>query len=187
MITSYVNATMRGTTIQAKTLPDHSPTVSMTLMSFRTASGGSCMQSAASLGASVQNVLDPGANGDPRWPPGRGLEDRPALLLLRRPVVVRRELVRREHEALRGNHEPRVLLLRLEDLLEERVLRGLRGRDLVPGLEELDQDVVRGLEDLDLVLLLQLLDGVGVLLLPLGPPPEEDLRGRRLEDLLDVV
>ncbi len=68
MITSYVNATMRGTTIQAKTLPDHSPTVSMTLMSFRTASGGSCMQSAASLGASVQNVHDPEPTGIPAGP-----------------------------------------------------------------------------------------------------------------------
>src|SRR3972149_3402511 len=67
----------------------------------------------------------------------------PAVLLLPRPVPVGREVVGREHEALGRDDDGRVLSLGLQHLLEERVLRGLLRRDLVPGLEEGVQDVVR--------------------------------------------
>src|SRR5688572_22076282 len=101
-----------------------------------------------------------------------------------RPVVVRRERVRREHEALRRHHVGRVRALRFQRLLEERALRGLLGGDLVPGLEELDQDVGRGAQDAHAVLLLELLQRVGVLPLPLRPPDHERLARDRLHHLL---
>src|SRR5467141_1866915 len=55
-------------------------------------------------------------------------------------VVVRRERVRWEHEAFRGNHLRGIFALRVVHLLEERILRRLFLRHLVPGLEEVDQD-----------------------------------------------
>ena len=63
------------------------------------------------------------------------------------------------------------------------LLRLTRG-DLVPGLQELDQDLVRRLEDVDLVLLHELLEGVGVLPLPLRVPADEGLHRRGLDDFL---
>src|SRR5512145_3449171 len=84
-----------------------------------------------------------------------------------REVVVRRERVRREHDAFRRNDERGVLALRFERLLEERALLALFRGDLVPGLQELDENVARGAQHAHAVLLLQLLQRVGILTLPL--------------------
>src|SRR6185295_15395870 len=95
-----------------------------------------------------------------------------------REVVVRLKIVRREHEAL-GRHDlRRIGLLRLKDLLEERVLGSFGRGELVPGLEERLVDLRRRRQEIDAVLLNKLRDGVGILPLELRPPAQEGLRCR---------
>src|SRR5687767_11889905 len=107
-----------------------------------------------------------------------------ALALALGPVVVRRERIRREVEALGRHYDRRVLALRLVHPLEERVLGALLGGELVPFAQEADQDVRRGAQDAHAMLLLQLDQRLGVLLLPLGPPDEEGLARDALDHLL---
>src|SRR5207244_7331226 len=90
-----------------------------------------------------------------------------------RPVVIRGERVRREHVALGRYYFRSVRALRLVHILEGRTLRRVLGRDLVPGLERSEQNVGRRTEDAHAVLLDHLLDGVGVVLLPLREPGDE--------------
>src|SRR5712691_7567129 len=99
-------------------------------------------------------------------------------------VVVRRERVRREHEALRGNHLRGIFALRVVHLLEERVLRRLLRRDHVPSLQECDQDLGRRAQDLRAMLGTHLLDRVGVLLLPLHAPAHEGVEHCRAHRFL---
>src|SRR5262245_66331601 len=56
-------------------------------------------------------------------------------------VVVREERIGREIRPLHRHHERGIGLLRVDHLLEERVLRRLICRDLVPAFEELAQDL----------------------------------------------
>src|SRR6267378_2187537 len=69
---------------------------------------------------------------------------RPGRRFFLREIVVRSEGVRREHEALRGNHLRGIFSLRVVNFLEERILRRLFRGDRVPGLQEVDQDLGRG-------------------------------------------
>src|ERR1041384_1785473 len=85
--------------------------------------------------------------------------------VLLRPIVVRGERVRREHVALRRHHLGGIRALRLVHLLERGALGRVLRRDLVPGLERGDQDVGGRAPDLHAVLVDELLDRVGVLLL----------------------
>src|SRR5262249_16132289 len=64
----------------------------------------------------------------------------PQLSTMRREVIVGQEGVRREIRPFHRNDKRRIRLLRVDHLLEERVLRGLIGHDLVPASEELTQD-----------------------------------------------
>src|SRR5687768_14000564 len=92
------------------------------------------------------------------------------------PVVVGREGIRREVEALRRHDQRRVLALRLVGLLEEGTLGGFLRRHGVPHLQERGQDVRRRAQDADPVLGLQLGERLGVLLLPLRPPDRKSTR-----------
>src|SRR5207248_6381651 len=98
-----------------------------------------------------------------------------ALLRLRfglrlfRPVVVGRERVRREKEALRWHNHRRVLALRVEHLLEERIFGRPFGGKLVPGPEERGEELRRRAQDAYAVLFLQLLHCFGLAFLPARP------------------
>ena len=97
--------------------------------------------------------------------------------------MIRLQRVRREHEAFGGHDFGRVGFLGVVDFLEERAFRRLGCRKLVPGFEERHVDLGRRGQQFHVVLF-ELLDGLGVLLLPVGPPAHERLHDGGLDRFL---
>src|SRR5688500_18866125 len=156
--TSYVTASTSGTFSHATQVP----VVSVNLSMMRTSR--MCPATASAIGKTLVHCAKKGGVAAPfsaekllllRFGLGRAC---PAAAF--GPVVIGRERVRREHEALGRHHHRGVLALRSVHLLEEGALRRLLGRDEVPGLEELGQDLGRGTQHAHAVLLLHLLQRV---------------------------
>src|SRR5829696_4763446 len=98
-------------------------------------------------------------------------------LLLLRPVVVGAEIVWRLNVAPRRHHLGGVGALRVIDFLEERVLGLFLLGDLVPAFQNLVQNLVGRTLDVDAVLLPQLDQSLGILLVGDGLGAERRLPG----------